>query len=166
MTAQVRAIHLFLKRYMTEMLVSLEKITKISWRVRRRSSLYEAQEPLRHAKMSVWNNKLQNANKGRISPYLQVVFNFNWFIIYGNCVFKLSLLPQPCWCCVAEMKATGQEHLSLQRKSCRSCNTWIVPFLYSCDLKNIQKRHKEKLQKMNKKAVPLFFSKTKSSCWM
>lgn len=44
----------------------------------------------------LWNNKLQNANKKKISLCLWVAFNFNWFIISGNCIFKLSWLPQLC----------------------------------------------------------------------
>lgn len=44
----------------------------------------------------LWNNKLQNANKKKISLCLWMAFNFNWFIISGNCIFKLSWLPQLC----------------------------------------------------------------------
>lgn len=44
----------------------------------------------------LWNNKLQNANKEKISLCLWVSFNFNWFIISGNYIFKLSWLPQLC----------------------------------------------------------------------
>lgn len=48
---------------------------------------HRAQEPLRHAAVTVGKNKLQNANKGKISPCSPVVFKFNWFIIYGNYIF-------------------------------------------------------------------------------
>lgn len=36
------------------------------------------------------NNKLQNANKEKIIQCLWVAFNFNWFIISENYIFKLS----------------------------------------------------------------------------
>ena len=42
----------------------------------------------------LWNNKLQNANKEKIRLCLWVAFNFNWFIISRNYIFKLSWLPQ------------------------------------------------------------------------